>query len=85
MESVSASELEKDFARWHHRAVGEPVQITKDGEESAYLVSAEMFRQLWSCYRRAVRVENLTEEEMELIRNAEIPPEHRYELKEIPD
>jgi len=79
---ATASDIQKNFGLWHDRAQKEPVQITKHGRETAYLVSAETFAELWSSYRRAVRVGELSEAEMALIADAEIDPEHRYELEE---
>jgi prevent-host-death family protein len=84
MASVTASEMQKNFGRWHDEAIREPVQITKHGRETAYLVSAETFNRLWACYRRAVRVADLTDAEIQLILAADIPPESAYELAAMP-
>lgn len=80
MPSVTASEMQKNFGRWHDEAIKEPVQITKHGRETAYLVSAETFNRLWASYRRAVKVAELSSEEMDLILAAEIPAAHAYEM-----
>lgn len=77
---VTAAEIQKNFEEWHERASREPVEITADGRDTAYLISAETFRSLWASYRRAVRVEDLTDEEMALISQSDIAPENRYEL-----
>jgi antitoxin StbD len=79
---ATASDVQKNFGLWHDRAQKEPVQITKHGRETAYLVSAETFAELWSCYRRAVRVAELSEAEMALIAGSDIDPEHVYELED---
>jgi hypothetical protein len=83
--TVAASDVQKNFGQWHDRALREPVQVTKYGRETVYLVSAETFRAMWSCYRRAVRVEDLTEAEMALIEAAEIAPDDAYSLADLPD
>lgn len=75
MPSVTASEMQKNFGRWHDEAIREPVQITKHGRETAYLVSAETFNRLWASYRRAIGVADLTSEEMDLILAADVPAE----------
>jgi prevent-host-death family protein len=82
MASVTASEMQKNFGRWHDEAIKEPVQITKHGRETAYLVSAETFNRLWANYRRVVKSSELSEAEIEMIRAAEIAPEHDYEISE---
>lgn len=77
--SVAASEVQKDFGLWHDQALREPVQITQSGRESVYLISAETFHQLWSSYRRAGSTLELSDAEMALLNEAEIPAEHDYE------
>lgn len=39
--------------------MAEPVQITKYGRESAYLISAETFHELWAGFRRRMEVRDL--------------------------
>ena len=58
------------------------VQIVKHGRETAYLISSATYAELLAGYRRVVRVEELTEAEMAMIMDAEIPPEHQYEIDE---
>jgi antitoxin StbD len=77
--SVAASEVQKDFGLWHDQALREPVQITQSGRESVYLISAETFHQLWSSYRRAGSTLELSDAEMALLNEAEIPAEQDYE------
>lgn len=45
---VAASVVQKNFGLWHDKALKEPVLITKYGRETACLISAEMFRALWT-------------------------------------
>jgi prevent-host-death family protein len=80
MASVTTSELQRNFGRWHDEAAKEPLQITKHGRETAYLVSAETFNRLWTCYRRAVRTTDLSDAEMQMIREADIAPQNAYEI-----
>ncbi len=81
--TVTASEARKDFDLWHDRSRKEPVRITEHGRESAYLVSAETFHELWSCYRKAIGVGALSDAEMALIMEAEVPEAHAYELSDL--
>ena len=80
---VSASEVQKNFGFWHDQALKEPVQITKHGRETAYLVSAETFHELWASFRRAVRVQDLSESELAMIMASEIPTEHAYDIEDV--
>jgi hypothetical protein len=77
---ASASEVQKNFGYWHDKALKEPVQVTKHGRETTYLISAETFNELWASYRRAVRVEDLSDAEVAMIVRAEIDPADRYDI-----
>ncbi len=74
---ASTSEVQKNFGYWHDQALKGPVQVTKHGRETTYLVSAETFNALWACFRRAIRVEDLSEQELAMIMTADIAPEDR--------
>ena len=70
---VSSSELQGRFGQLHDAAMKAPVEIESDGRVTAYLVSAETFRQMWDSYRRSFYVEDLTDEEMARITAARVP------------
>ncbi len=48
-------------------------------------LSAETFHELWACYRRAVGTADLTDDEMALLRAADVPEEHAYEIADLSD
>jgi antitoxin StbD len=80
---ASASDVQKNFGAFHDQALSEPVQVTRYGRESVYIVSARTYHELRQSYRRALSASELTEEELALIDAAEVPPEHRYSLKDV--
>ena len=80
--SVAASDVQKNFGLWHDKALQEPVQITKYGRETVYLVSADTFHQLWQSCQRSMSTTDLTDEEMDLMRAAQTPAEHDYDYEE---
>ncbi|NPU11096.1 type II toxin-antitoxin system Phd/YefM family antitoxin [Bradyrhizobium sp. 83012] len=82
--SVAASDVQKDFGLWHDQALKEPVQITQSGRETIYLVSAETFHQLWASYRRAGSTLELSEADLAMMDNAEVPSEHDYDYEDDP-
>ena len=77
--SVNASDVQRNFGAWHDKALQEPVQVTKYGRETVYIVSADTFREMWQSYRVAKSTTDLTDEEMEQIRAARTPAEHDYD------
>jgi antitoxin StbD len=83
--SVNASDVQKNFGVWHDKALQEPVQITKYGRETVYLVSADTFHELWQSYQQAKSTAELTDAEMSQIRSARTPAEHDYGYEEDPE
>lgn len=85
MASVPASEIQKNFGEWHDRAFQEPVEITKYGRTSAFLVSATLFKAMWASYRRTLPAESLTEAEIGMISRSKVESEQPYTLDDLPD
>lgn len=81
--SASASDVQKNFGAFHDQALSEPVKVTRYGRESVYIISARTYHELRRSYRRAIGVEELTDEEMALIEAAEVPPDQRYSLSDL--
>lgn len=72
---ISTADFIKNFGVLADQALSEPVRITKHGRDRLVMVSAAEYDRLKRRDRRVVRVEDLTDEELELIATAEIPPE----------
>lgn len=85
MASVPASEFQKNFGEWHERIYQGPVEITRYGRPTAYLVSAEMFEQLWERFRVNMAVEALGVAEIEAIVRSEVSTDRPFNLDDIPD
>jgi len=83
--SVAESEIQKNFGEWHDRADEQPVEITRYGRTTAFLVSAKLYRDMLASYRKVVTSAEMSEGEMELIRNAAVETDEPYNLDEIPD
>lgn len=80
---ATASDVQKNFGAFHDQALSEPVQVTRYGRESVYIVSARTYHELRQSYRRAIGVEDLSDDEMAAIEAAEVPAEHRYSLNDL--
>jgi len=85
MTSVPASEVQKNFGEWHDKAYEGPVEITRYGRTTAYLVSARLFREMWASYRKIVPVEDLSDTEMAMIREAKVETAEPFNLSDIPE
>ena len=85
MTSVPATEVQKNFGEWHDKAHEGPIEITRYGRTTAYLVSAPLFREMWASYRKAIPVETLSEDEIALVRRSRVVTDRPYNLADIPD
>ena len=83
MPTATASEVQKNFGRYHDKALSEPVRVTKHGRETVYIVPAEMFRRLKQFERESLSAADLTDAEMTAIEMARVPAKHRYSLKDL--
>ena len=84
MASVTASELQKNFGEWHDRIYEGPIEITKYGRTTAYLVSAQLFNQLWERFRVSLPVEALSESDVSLIMQSRVETDKPFNLDDIP-
>lgn len=85
MARVPASEFQKNFGEWHERIYQGPVEITRYGRPTAYLVSAEMFQQLWERFRVSLPVEALTIDEIDAVLKSEVATDKPYDLDDLPN
>lgn len=85
MASVPASEFQKNFGEWHDRIFEGPVEITRYGRPTAYLVSAQMFQQMWQRFRVSLPVESLSESDVGLIMRSRVETDSPYKLDDLPD
>jgi prevent-host-death family protein len=75
---ISTADFIKNFGALSDRALSEPVRITKHGRDRLVMLSATEYDRLKRRDRRVVRLEDLTDEELELIAQAEVPAEYAY-------
>jgi len=75
---VSSAEFIKNYGTLADKALQEAVTITRNGRDRLVLISSEEYGRLRESYRRALRIEDLTEEEIQLISKAEVPAEYAY-------
>ncbi len=75
---ISTADFIKNFGAMADHALSEPVRITKHGRDRLVMVSAAEYDRLKRRDRRVVSIEELTDEELELIAQAEVPAEFAY-------
>lgn len=75
---VTTAEFIKGYGTLADRALSEPVTITKNGRDRLVLLSVEEYERLRERDRRAVLAEDLTEADLALIADAEVPTGHTH-------
>ena len=85
MTVVSSAEVQKNFGRYKDAALGEPVVVTQYGKPAVVILAAAEYDRLKELDRRVVRLDAMSDAEIEEMLEATIPAEHRYRLGDIPD
>jgi prevent-host-death family protein len=85
MAVVTSAEAQKNFGRYREQALAEPVIVTQYGKPSVVIISAAEYQRLKELDRRVMRLDEMSDAEIEEMAEAEIPPAYRYGLSEIPD
>ena len=82
---VSSAEFLKNYGTLADKALGEAVTITRNGRDRLVLVSVDEYERLKRRDRRVVKLEDFTDEEMELIANSQMPPSLEHLDEELKD
>ncbi len=85
MTIVTSAEAQKNFGRYRERALAEPVVVTQYGKPSVVIISAEEYERLKELDQRVMRLDEMSDAEVEEMLNSSIPPEHRYSVSDIED
>jgi prevent-host-death family protein len=75
MIKVSSAEFQRNIGRYQDLAMTQPIAVTRNGRERTVMVSVEEYNRLKRRDRRALRLEDITDEMLEAIENAEPSPE----------
>ena len=82
---VTTADFIKNYGTLADKALTEPVTITKDGRDHLVMLSADEYERLRRRDRRAVRLEDFSQEEMALIASAEVPAGQAHLDAELKD
>ncbi len=75
---ISTADFIKNFGTLADKALAEPVRITKHGRDRLVMLSAAEYDRLKRRDRRVVRAEVLTDDELDMIAQAEVPAEFAH-------
>jgi len=82
---VTTADFIKNYGRLADKALSEPVTITKNGHDRLVVLAVEEYERLKRRDRRVIRAGELSEEEIALIAEAEVPAEHAHLDEELKD
>jgi prevent-host-death family protein len=85
MAIVTSAEAQKNFGRYREQALAEPVVVTQYGKPSVVMISAAEYERLKELDRRVMRLDEMSNSEIEEMLNANIPVENRYSVADIKD
>lgn len=85
MTIVSSADVQKNFGRYKEAAKAEPVVVTQYGKPAVVILLASEYERLKELDRRVLRLDDMSDSEIEEMLQSEIPPDHRYGLADIPD
>lgn len=83
--TVTAADFHRKIGEYQDIALTKPVAITKNGRERTFLVSAAEYHRLKRRDRQVIAVGDLTDRQVETIRNAKVPDEHAHLDDELKD
>jgi prevent-host-death family protein len=76
--NVPAAEFQRNIGLYQDKALSEPVFVSRNGRERTVLISVEEYTRLKQRDRQALRVEQLSHEDVEAIANTEMAAEHSH-------
>ncbi len=83
MPIVTSAEVQENFARYREQALADPVVVTQYGKPSVVIISAAEYERLKELDRRLMRLEEMSDAEIEEMLSSGIPQEHRYSIADI--
>ena len=78
MAQTTAVEFQRKFGEFQHKALREPVEITRHGRRELVLLSADHYDWLVAAARRTHRTADAVEVVIEAVERAEMDPEHAH-------
>lgn len=76
--NIPAAEFQRNIGLYQDKALSEPIFVTRNGRERTVLISVEEYRRLKRRDRQALRIEELSHEEIEAIAGTEMADEHSH-------
>lgn len=76
MATTTAMQFQRKFGDFQHKAMREPVEITRHGRRELVLMSADHYDWLLAASRRSATTDQAPSVVVDAVRRAEMDPEH---------
>ena len=83
--TASSAEVQKNFGAFREIAQAEPVIVQHYGTPSVVIVSAREYERLRALDREVLRLDALSDQDLDDIAGTEIPAPYRYTTDQIPN
>jgi prevent-host-death family protein len=83
--TVSAADFHRNIGMYQDIALTKPVTITKNGRDRTVLISAEEYARLKRRDRRVIAAGQLSERQINAIRNSKVPDQYSHLNDELKD
>ena len=82
---VSSADVQKNFGTYRELAQDEPIVVQHYGAPSVVVLSISEYDRLRSLDRQILSLDDLSDDDLNDIAAAEIPPEYRYSSDQLSD
>jgi prevent-host-death family protein len=83
--TVSSAEIQKNFGQYREQALAEPVVVTQYGKPSVVIIAADEYNRLKELDRRVMRLDEMSDAQIEEMLASTVPSEFQYSIDEIPE
>jgi prevent-host-death family protein len=83
--TATSADFHRNIGLYQDIALSKPVTITKNGRERTVLLSAEEYARLKRRDRRAIAAGQLSDRQVDAIRDAKVPDQHAHLNDELQD
>lgn len=85
MQTISSADIQKNFGQYREVALAEGVVVTAHGKPSVAIISWDEYQRLKELDRRVLRLEDMSDAQIQEMVDAQIPGAFAYKLADIPD
>ncbi len=83
MLKITSAEFQRHFGLYQDKALSETISITRNGRERLVVLAVDEYKRLMRRSRQVLKAEELTDDDLALIEQSEVPEGHNALDKEL--